>query len=155
MTDEQKVQHDYLLADFQATKAEIARRSNAQKTALAAMVAFYAWLLNQLVSSSLGSWHIGAIWIVTILGYIFYKREAIEIGRLGALIRTKIAEVAATNLNIAAKHLIPSEVSAADKEADCKTKFLDWTFSLSLFGIIPGTLTVLYFVEAICNRISN
>jgi antibiotic biosynthesis monooxygenase (ABM) superfamily enzyme len=69
MTDEQKIQHDYLIADFQATKAEITRRSNAQKTDLAAMVAFYAWLLNQFVSTSLGIWHIGAVWIVTILGY--------------------------------------------------------------------------------------
>lgn len=155
MTDEQKAQHDYLLADFQATKAEIARRSNAQKTALAAMVAFYAWLLNQLVTSVLGAWHIGAIWIVTILGYVFYKREAIEIGKLGALIRTKIAEVAAKNLKVAAENLIPSEVGAENKETDCKTKALDWVFSLSLFGLIPVILTVLYLVEVICNRISN
>ena len=155
MTDEQKIQHDYLLADFQATKAEIARRSNAQKTALAAMVAFYAWLLNQLVSTNLGLWHIGAIWIVTILGYVFYKREGLEIGRLGALIRTKIADVAVKNLNLSAENLIPSEVRAADKEFDCKTKPLDWIFSVSLFVLIPGTLTVLYIVEAICKRVSN
>ncbi len=155
MTDEQKTQHDYLLADFQATKAEIARRSNAQKTALAAMVAFYAWLLNQLVSTSLGSWHIGAVWIVTILGYVFYKRESFEIGRLGSLIRTKIAEVAAKNLNVPAENILPSEVCPADKEFNCKTKPLDWVFSVSLFGLIPGTLTLLYFVEAICKRISN
>lgn len=155
MTDEQKIKHDYLLADFQATKAEIARRSNAQKTALAAMIAFYAWLLNQLVSSTIGLWHIGAIWIVTILGYVFYKREAIEIGRLGKLIRTKIAEVAANDLNVSAEKLIPSEVQAGDKEADCKTEALDWVFSLSLFGLIPGTLTGIYIVEAICKRISN
>lgn len=155
MTDEQKIQHDYLLADFQATKAEIARRSNTQKTALAAMVAFYAWLLNQLVSTNFGLWHIGAIWIVTILGYVFYKREGLEIGRLGALIGTKIAGAAAKNLNLPAENLIPSEVRAADKEFDCKTKLLDWVFSVSLFVLIPGTLTVLYIVEAICKRISN
>jgi len=155
MTDEQKTQHDYLLADFQATKAEIARRSNAQKTALGAMVAFYAWLLNQLVATSLSLWHIGAVWIVTLLGYVFYKREGLEIGRLGALIKTKIAEVAAKNLNVSAENLIPSEVHAADKEFDCKTRPLDWVFSVTLFGLIPGTLTVLYIVEAICKRISN
>ena len=155
MTDEQKIQHDYLLADFQATKAEIARRSNAQKTALAAMVAFYAWLLNQLPSTSLGLWHIGVIWTVTILGYVFYKREDLEIGRLGALIKTKIAEAAAENLNVSAENLIPSEVRAADENFDCKTKALDWIFSLSLFGLIPGTLTVLYVVQSICKRISN
>lgn len=155
MTDEQKIHHDYLLADFQATKAEIARRSNTQKTALAAMVAFYASLLNPLVSISLGLWHIVAVWIVTILGYVFYKREGLEIGRLGALIRTKIAEVAAKDLNVLAENLIPSEVSAADKEFDCKTRLLDWIFSVSLFGLIPGTITVLYIVEAVCKRISN
>lgn len=152
MTDEQKIQHDYLLADFQATKAEIARRSNAQKTALAAMVAFYAWLLNQLVSTNLGLWHICAVWIMTILGYAFYKREGLEIGRLGALIKTKIAEVAAKNLNVSAENILPSEVFAADKEFDCKTNLLDWLFSISLFGLIPGTLTVLYLVESICKR---
>ena len=155
MTDEQKIQHDYLLADFQATKAEIARRSNAQKTALAAMVGFYAWLLSQLVSTTLCFWHIGAIWIVTILGYVFYRREGVEIVRLGALIRSKIAEVAAKNLNVSAESLIPSEVNAADKKYDCVTKTLDRIFSVSLFGLIPGTLTVLYIVETICKRISN
>lgn len=155
MTDEQKIQHDYLLADFQAIKAEIARRSNAQKTALAAIVAFYAWPLNQLVAANLSVWHIGAIWVVTILGYVFYKREGLEIGRLGALIKTKIAEVAAKNLNVSPEHLIPSEVCAADEKFDCKTKPLDWIFSVTLFGLIPGTLTVLYIVEAICKRISN
>jgi hypothetical protein len=155
MTDEQKIQHDYLLADFQATKAEIARRSNAQKTALAAMVAFYAWLLNQLVSTSLGPWHIGAVWIVTILGYVFYKREDIEIGRLGALIKIKIAGVAAKNLNVSAENILPSEVCAADKEFDCKTKSLDWIFSVSLFGLIPITLTTFYLFEATCKRIFN
>lgn len=153
MTDEQRIQHEYLVADFQATKAEIARRSNAQKTALAAMVAFYAWLLNQLVSTNLGLWHISSVWIVTILGYVFYKREELEIGRLGSLVRTKIAEVAAKNLNVPTENVIPSEVCAADKEFDCKTKLLDWVFSISLFGLIPGALTALYVFETTCKRI--
>lgn len=152
MTDEQKIQHDYLLADFQATKAEIARRSNAQKTALAAMVAFYAWLLNQLVSTNLGLWHLGAVWIVTILGYVFYKREGYEIGRLGALIRTKFAEVAAKNLNVPPENIIPSEVGAADVQFDCKTRALDWVFSVSLFALIPAALTALYVFEIFCKR---
>ena len=145
MTDEQKTQHDYLLADFQATKAEIARRSNAQKTALGAMVAFYAWLLNQLVATSLSLWHIGAVWIVTLLGYVFYKREGFEIGRLGSLIRNKIAAVAAKNLNVPAENISPSEICPADKEFDCKSKTLGWIFSVSLFGLIPVILTLLYF----------
>lgn len=153
MTDEQKIQHDYLIADFQAAKAEIARRSNAQKTALATMVAFYAWLLNQLVSTNLGLWHIGAVLIVTILGYIFYKREDLEIGRLGSLIRTKIAEVAAKNLNVPAENIIPTKVCAADKEFDYKTKSLDWVFFISLFVLIPGALTALYIFETTCKRI--
>lgn len=155
MTDEQNKQHDYLLADFQATKAEIARRSNAQKTALAAMVVFYAWLLNQLVSTNFGLWHLGAIWIVTILGYVFYKREGVEIGRLGVLIRRNIAEVAAKDLNVSAENLLPSEVSAADDKYDCISKALDWIFSVSLFGLIPGALTVFYIFEGIYKRIST
>lgn len=150
MTDEQKIQYDYLLADFQAIKAEIARRSNAQKTALAAIVAFYGWLLNQFIDKHLGVCHIGAVWVVTILGYVFYKREGLEIGRLGLLIRTKIAAVAAENLNVLSEHLIPSEVRAADEKFDWKTKILNWIFSVTLFGLIPSILTVSYIVATIC-----
>lgn len=153
MTEEQRIQHDYLLADFQAIKAEIARRSNAQKAALAAVVAFYAWLLNQLVSTNLGPWHICAVWIVAILGYVFYKREGLEIGRLGAITRKRIAEIAAKNLNVSAENIIPSEVCAADELFDRKTRALDRLFSVSLFGMIPGALTALYVFEIFCKRI--
>ncbi len=146
MLEEQRIQHEYLLADFQATKAEIARRSNAQKTALAAIVVFYAWLLNQLVSTGIDVWHISAIWIVTILGYSFYRRETLEIKRLGTLIETRIAKVAANDLNIPAEKILPSEVKPADERYDNTTRVLDWVFSISIFAIIPLTLTVLYFL---------
>lgn len=153
MTEEQQIQHGYLVADFQAIKSEIARRSNAQKAALAAVVAFYAWLLNQLVSTDLGLWHICAVWIVVILGYVFYKREGLEIGRLGAIARRGIAEIAAKHLNIPAENIIPSEVCAADERFDKKTRILDRLFLVSLFGLIPGILTTPYIVEIVCKLI--
>jgi hypothetical protein len=153
MTEEQRIQHEYLLADFEAIKAEIARRSNAQKTALAAVVAFYAWLVNQLVSTNLGPWHICAVWIVVILSYVFYKREGVEIGRLGTIARINIAEVAARTLNIPAENLIPSEVRAADERRDKTTRTLDRLFFGVLFGAIPVFLTVLYVFEIVCKKI--
>jgi len=150
MKDKQRIQHDYLLADFRFVKAEIARRSNTQKAALAAIVGFYAWLLNQIVSSDLGLWHVGAVWIVTILGSAFHKREDMEIRRLGGLIKVSIAEVAAKKLEVPAEKLIPSEFRGADGTYDRNTKLLNCLFSVSLFGFIPVALTVTYIVNTYC-----
>lgn len=153
MTEEQKIQHEYLLADFESIKAEIARRSSAQKTALAAVVGFYAWLLNQLVLTNLNPWHITAVWTVVILAYVFYKREGLEISRLGAIVRNNIAEVVSRNLNIPAENIIPSEVSAADERRDKPTRVLDTIFCWALFGAIPFFLTGLYVFESVCKKI--
>lgn len=152
MTEEQKIQHEYLLADFGSIKAEIARRSNSQKAALAAAVAFYAWLLNAVVLTKLGVWHIAAMWIVVVLAAVYYKREGLEISRLGTIAKRDIAEVAARQLKVPPESIIPSECCGADVGRDTATKALDTIFSWLLFGAIPLVMTVVYVFTTFCKN---
>jgi Ca2+/Na+ antiporter len=76
MTDEQKEQMGFLLADFKAAKDEISRRSNLQKVVLTLLVSFYAWFISNFGVSPIASDKIALLWLVVLLTYIFYEREA-------------------------------------------------------------------------------
>lgn len=85
---------DYLIADFAAIKAEIARRSTLQRVVLAGYFAVLALVFQQAVSLTLLAPWIVALWAASAFGFQFYAREGLEIARLGAVIRMRIAPVA-------------------------------------------------------------
>lgn len=144
MEDHEAKQLDYLLADYQAVKNEIARRSNLQRAILAALIAFYLWMLNHFFSTSNQLALIVVMWGVIAITFIFYQKEHIEIQRLGDLIKNKIAEVASSILGVEPKHLLPSETDSSNPTFDVKTRKYDAALIFSLFLIIPCMATVLY-----------
>ena len=93
MDDKEQRLLDFLLADFNAIKSEIARRSNLQKAVIASMLAFYAWLFERSLGNGLELTLVILVWIVSFLGYTFYIRETSEINRLGWTIKEKIEKV--------------------------------------------------------------
>lgn len=123
--DREKAHLDYLLADFEALKAEIARRANMQRLALAAYAAVYAGLFPQIASDRVASTSIAALWVVGALGLLFYVREGLEIKRLASLIRDRIASKAARLIATGPKSLIPSETDQANPRTDKLTRLYD------------------------------
>ena len=103
---------DYLIADFAAVKAEVARRSTLQRVVLAGYLALLALVFQHSASTMLSSTWIVALWAAAALGFQFYAREGLEIDRLGTVIRTRIAPVAAEVIGTAPEHLLPSETNA-------------------------------------------
>jgi hypothetical protein len=140
MDDLQKKQLDFLLADFNAMKSEIARRSTLQKAVLTALVAFYAWLYAHISNDVPDLVSVGAAILVPLVAYLFYVRENREIERLASTIKYKVAEPAAKILGVEASGLIPSEAHA--KHPDCvkPTQLYDWLFNVAVFLLIPATL---------------
>lgn len=147
MSEQENRKHEYLLADYQAIKAEIARRSNLQKAALAALVGFNAWLLNAFVAKQETCLHIGALWVVTFLVYIYHEREGLEIKRLAGIIRYKIAEPVSKLLNIESQQLLPSETDAGEPRIDERTRIYDNIFQLVVFVVIPSAFTAIYLTK--------
>lgn len=146
MEDHEAKQLDYLLADYQAVKNEIARRSNLQRAILAALMAFYLWMLNNFSSASNQLALIVAMWGVIAIAFIFYQKEHFEIQRLGDLINIKIAGVASGILGVEPKHLLPSEADPSNPIFDIKTRKYDAALRFSVFLLIPFLATVLYIL---------
>lgn len=135
---------EYLLADFKALKAEIARRSNLQRIAMVAYIAVYAWLIPQIASNQATMVSIAALWVAGVLALLFYTREGLEIIRLGMLIRDRIASAAAQLVNTTPEVLIPSEVVPGNAAIDRITRLYNLIFMWSVFFVIPALTTVLF-----------
>lgn len=144
MNEQEKLRLEYLLADYRAIKDEIARRSNLQKAVLAALVGFNAWLLNAFVAREVALLPIVALWVVTVLVYIFHEREGLEILRLGGIIRNKIAVPVSKVLDIGSQVLLPPETDGGEPRIDERTRIYDQIFRVSVFVVVPGAVTAIY-----------
>ena len=151
--DREKAHLVCLLADFTSLKAEIARRSNLQRVALAAYIAVYAWLFPQLTSNRVTSISITGLWIAGTMALLFYAREGLEIRRLGGLIRERVAPQAARIVSASPQALIPSEVQAdvanpekpdLDETRERKTRWYYLIFMWSVFLVTPALTTALF-----------
>lgn len=150
MEPEKQKYLDFLLADFNSIKTEIARRSNLQKAVIASMLAFYAWTFQYLLNNESELLIIIIAWIVSFLGYTFYIRESAEIQRLGWTIKDKIAKPAAEILGKSSGDVIPSQ-SFSKAPDNRKTKqYISKFFKLILYLIAPSYLTISYILMSYC-----
>jgi len=129
----------FLLADFEKSKDEIARRSGLQERALAMYFAVVAYAVLQVGPGDVVA--ATATWVAAWLALAYYVREHLEIARLGSLVRDRIAEPVAQILGAQAADVVPSEASLGDSTADVVTKKLNRRFMWISFAGIPLVLT--------------
>jgi uncharacterized membrane protein YciS (DUF1049 family) len=149
LTPTQQKHLDFLIADFSVTKAEIARRSNLQRIALAAYIALVGLVFKQAATSDLSLLWICGLWIGGVLAQSFHQRERFEINRLGRVIKERIAKVSCDILEIGLKDLLHSQTDADFAEISKQTYPLDRLFHWALFCIIPTLITIFLFFERI------
>ena len=140
---------DFLIADFSATKAEIARRSNLQRIVLAAYVALLGLVFKQAASSNLTLFWICGLWISGALAQSFHQRERLEISKLGRLIKERMAKTASDILEVNQKDLLHSQTNGSFPEITKQTQPLDHLFHWSLFCFIPILITIFFFFKRI------
>lgn len=143
MDDKQKKLLEFLLADFDALKSEIARRSNLQKAIVAAVLAFYAWSFQRLLSNHIIELTVVLIaWVVSFIAFTFYIREGSEIGRLGWTIKSKIAVPVSKILGVSPEKVIPSEAHSTEPCAGTWRKMVSILFDIVLYLLAPLYLTI-------------
>jgi hypothetical protein len=136
-------QLDFLLADFNALKTEIARRSGLQRVALGLYLAVVAAVVASLPESKSLSVSAAGLWIAGSVALLFWSREHLEIARLGHLIRDRIGEQASAILNVPSEQIVPSEASPAiDEEMDRITRRYHVGFMWLVFFVIPLLVTL-------------
>lgn len=151
MEDKTKKQLDFLLADFQSAKSEIIRRSNLQRIALALLLSLYAYLGSTLAEKQFNHFHIVFLWASTLLGFIYYDREAMEISRLGLIIRERIAKPVGYLLGVKAENIIPTEVHGDFKyPTNMLTKRYDFIFKIIIFLGIPISFSLYFIIKRYC-----
>jgi len=147
MDEKEKKLSEFLLADFNSIKSEIARRSNLQKAVIVAMLAFYAWMFQKSTTSEITLIFVVIVWVFSFLGYTFYERERSEIKRLGWIIKDKIALPMGNILGYNAEEVIPSEAHAKEPDEPNWRKLVTFTFKIFLYLIFPIYFTGSY----LCN----
>jgi len=144
---------DYLIADFAAIKAEIARRSTLQRVVLAGYFAVLALVFQQGASLTLSASWILALWAASALGFQFYAREGPEIDRLGDVIRTRIAPVAGEIIGAPPERLLPSETNREAQEtppqrrAYERRRAYDRSFNWAAFFAAPLLITLMHVAQ--------
>ena len=147
MDEREKKYCDFLLADFNAIKSEIPRRSNLQRAVVAAMLAFYAWLYQHTNSNNPLQISIIVItWLVSFLGYTFIIRERAEIRRLGWNIKNKIAGPASKILGQPPEEIIPSQSHTKRPGKNTWKKIIGVIFEIAIYLIPPVYLTIVYIL---------
>lgn len=147
LDESKKTQLRFLLADFQATKSEIARRSNLQKAVLTAVVVFDSWIIKELIDCNLKLLHVIGIFLVTIVGAAYCRRESLEIERLGGvIIKQRIADEVAKLIDIESKYLIPSETHKELETTRFEIALYNRAFNYIVFIIIPLFVLIYYFL---------
>lgn len=145
--ESQKIQVDFLLADFNSIKTEIVRRSGLQKTAYLLYLAGISWIFARTISSDLNQYYIVATWLISFISWLFIYREGLEIGRLANIVRYQICKELEKITGIDEKLFAPSE--HIDPEIDNKTKrersLLDSVFNLIVFVHVPAAITGLIY----------
>ena len=148
MDDKENKLIEFLLADFDALKSEIARRSNLQKAVVAAVLAFYAWSFQATLNDRTELVVVVIAWLVSLLALAFYMREASEINRLGWTIKGKIAVPVSQLLNVSPEEVIPSEAYSTERNAGSWRKVVSVVFGLCIYLLAPLYLTFAYLCNA-------
>jgi hypothetical protein len=144
-TPAQSEQLKFLLADFNAIKAEIARRSTLQRVALGAYVAVIGFVFN---GDSKIPLHLGilAIWIAALLTLLFWASESLAIGHLGSVIKEDIASEVSGITEVPTASLLPSECPSTLTPARRKNNAQQLTygrlFYWTLFLFVPSGMSV-------------
>lgn len=138
---------DYLLADFAAVKAEIARRSTLQRFVLGGYLAVLALVFQQAASLALTAPWLVALWAASAFGFQFYAREGLEIARLGTVIRTRIAPVANAIIGAAPERLLPSETNPEVPATYQQRRTYDRTFNWAAFLVAPLLITLMHVAQ--------
>jgi hypothetical protein len=147
LNDKEQKLIDFLLADFNATKSEIARRSNLQKAVTAAMLVFYAWVFQQSIKTDLTLTIVLLVWIVAFLGFTFYFRENAEIERLARIIKINIAKPVGEILGCSAEEVIPSEAHANGPRENTLRRIIDIIFKTCIYLLAPLYVTATYLCK--------
>ena len=148
MDDKEQRLLDFLLADFNAAKSEIARRSNLQKAVTASMLAFYAWLFQRSLSNGLELSLVVLVWVVSFLGYTFYIRENSEIKRLGWTIKENIAKPTGAILGRSPEEVIPTEAHATEPSEVGWRQIISVVFKVFIYLVAPLYLSGTYLCKA-------
>lgn len=138
---------DYLVADFAAIKAEIARRSNLQRVVLAGYLAILAVVFQRAISLELSASWIIAVWGASAFGFQFYAREGLEIARLATVIRTRIAPVAGEIIGAAPGRLLPSETDPEVPATAQQRRSYDRSFNWAVFFAAPLLITLWHVAD--------
>lgn len=144
LTDHQHQHLQFVRADIESIKAEIARRSNLQRIVLATYIAAIAFVAKVATSQELTAPLLVGLWVSGTLALQFYTREGIEIRRLGLIIRERIAPIVSEILRVTAQDVFPSETNKKFSKLDKITSAYDRQFKWILFLVLPLAITVFY-----------
>jgi len=136
----------FLLADFVAIKAEIARRSSLQRVVLMLYAAALALVFREFVSSSGSYPWLLAAWASATLSFQFYAREGLEIMRLSSIVRDRIAQKAAELTRGRKEHLLPSETDLEMPHTRARRIAYDCSFNWAFFFGVPAALSAAFVV---------
>lgn len=139
--ESQKIQVDFLLADFNSIKSEIARRSVQQKSVYILYLGAISWIFTKVVSNEPYLFYIGVTWSIVVLTVMFIYKESLEITSLGEIIKSNISEELKKMTNLGGAHLIPSE-NVLTKYASRKRSVLDMSCNIIIFLLIPAGITL-------------
>ncbi len=158
MTEDEKNSRrlTFLVADLGHLKTEIGRRSALQERVLAlyfVAVAFASHSLTPAQGEGL-SLLVPSIWVAAALVAAFWKREHLEIARLGGVIREGVARPAAVILGCLPGDLVPSELRGDDPATDPRTRALDRRFLWLSLVAIPSGVTIVVFLRR-CDSLSE
>lgn len=144
--DQQQGQLSCLLADFNALKSEIARRSDLQRIVVLAYVGVLALVFRERATSIPSVVWVPVIWISDCLAVLYYEREQLEIERLAGVIKASVA-VNAKVLCAATTNLFASETDP-ESTGTLKKRFrYQCEFDMILFVVAPALLTALFLLE--------
>lgn len=138
--ESQKIQIDFLLADFNSIKSEISRRSDQQKTAYLLYMAAISWMFTKIVSNEPHFSYMLVTWLVAFFAKMFIDKEGLEIGRLGKIIRVHICGELKKITDIDGAYLIPSE-NISIKEDDVCTRY-HTKFNFITYFLIPIVISL-------------
>jgi surface polysaccharide O-acyltransferase-like enzyme len=149
LTNAERKQFDFLLADFNSLKAEIARRSTLQRIVLFGYVGVWSMIAREAPNAEASALLVPLHWLVTIwvtgiLALLFYVHEAEAITYLGHRIVT-IAQIAGKILEVAPQDLIPSEVKCSPPLEYSKRRHrYNRVFMWAVFFVVPTLITAKY-----------
>lgn len=141
MDEKQSKQLECLLADYNAIKFEIGRRSNLQRIVFASYATVFVLIFQKASSDTMTAFHVTGLWIAGAMALLFYVREHFEIKRLGELIKKEIAPQVAKILDTEPEHLFPSETIKVRHDVNQEIHLFNTLFLWLSFFVFPLLLT--------------